>query len=40
MLIEVDDEVLLALELPGEFIGVHVSERPLLGLDVIVGVHT
>ena len=40
MLIEVYDEVFLALELPCEFIGVHKSKRPFLGLDVIVGVHT
>ena len=39
VLVEVLDEVLLALELPRELVGIHVAERPLLGLNVIVGVH-
>ena len=38
MLVEVLDEVLLALELPRELVGIHVAERPLLRLNV-VGVH-
>ena len=30
VLVEVLDEVLLALELPRELVGIHVTERPLL----------
>ena len=34
MLVEIDDEVLLALQLPGELVGVHHAERPLLGVGI------
>ena len=37
MLVEVDDEVLLALQLPGELLRVDVGEAPLLrvGVDLV-----
>ena len=39
LLVEVDDEVLLGLELPGELGGRHVFERALLGIDLLRAVH-
>ena len=39
MLIEVLDEVLLALELVGQLLPIHVAEGALLGLDDFLGFH-
>ena len=39
LLVEVDDEVLLALKLPGELLGGHEAEGPLFRLRDLVGIH-
>ena len=40
MLVQVDDEVLLGLELPGQLAGLHHAERALLRFCDLVRVHS
>ena len=39
MLVEVDDEVILALELPGQLLRHHVAQSPFLRLHGVASVH-
>ena len=37
--VQIGEQVLLALQLPLELLGLHVADAPLLGLCDLVGVH-